>query len=257
MTFDPKSFEIYRWHSNEYVDSWMADQEREEGRRSLRRKLISLLPFESKASIRMLDLGAGGGALSQEILLFFPKAHIVCQDFSEVMLDHAQQSLAKFKDRVTFVRSDLSTPEWAAAIAGTFEAVVSSFVMHTVPGHVREIFDEVYGLVKPGGCFLVADTSASPGPMFEKMYSQVRLKALQTVMKAETGIEKSPEEIEMELKEKRSRDIGDRDRVRNPLRRTLTLMKHLEWLREAGFAEVDCLWKDMRRAVIGGFRRQE
>ena len=78
---------------------------------------------------------------------------------------------------------------------------------------------------------------------------KARLKTLQAAIKAETGIEKSLEEIEMELKEKRrNQDIGYPERVRNPLRRTLTLMNHLKWLREAGFDEVDCLWKDMRHA---------
>ena len=131
--FDSKSFEIQRWHSTEYVDSWIGNREREEGRRSLRKKLVSLLPFETEASIRVLDLGAGGGALSQEILSSFPNAHIVCQDFSEVMLGHARQHLAKFADQITFIQSDLSSPEWAKVISGMFEAVVSSLVMHTVP----------------------------------------------------------------------------------------------------------------------------
>ena len=68
----------------------------------LRRKLVSSLPFESEDSFRVLDLGAGGGALSREILTNFPNAQIVCQDFSEVMLGHARQRLIKITNRSCF-----------------------------------------------------------------------------------------------------------------------------------------------------------
>jgi tRNA (cmo5U34)-methyltransferase len=255
MTLDAKSYETQRWHSTEYVESWMANQDREERRSFLRKKLVSWLPFELEASIRLLDLGAGGGALSQEILSAFPKARIVCQDFSEVMLDHARQHLAKFTGRVTFVRSDLTTPEWTKAISGTFEAVASSLVMHTVPSRVREIYGEVFGLTKPGGYCLVADITAPPGPILEKAFLRWRLKSRQARIKTETGVEKSLEEVEQELREKRRiQGKGFPERARNPLRGALTLVNHLDWLRQAGFDEVDCLWKDLNQAIIGGFK---
>jgi len=255
MTLDSKSFEIQRWHSTKYVKSWITNQEQEEGRRSLRRKLVSLLPFESQASIRVLDLGAGGGALSQEILASFPNACIICQDFSEVMLGHARQHLEKFRDQTTFVRSDLSTIDWAKAISGMFDAVVSCLVMHTVPSRISDIYHEVFSLVKPDGCFLIADSISPTGPMLDKVYLKVRLKTLQAAIKAETGIEKNLEEIELELKERRrSQNIGYPERVRNPLRVMLTLENHMKWLRGAGFDEVDCPWKDMQRAVIMGIK---
>ena len=257
MTLDSESFEIQRWHSATYVESWSANREQEDGRRSLRKKLVSLLPFESQASIRVLDLGAGGGALSQEILVSFPNARIVCQDFSEVMLGHARQHLAKFKDQAIFVRSDLSNADWVKSISERFDAVVSSLVMHTVPSRISEIYHEVFGLVKPDGYFVIADSISTSGPALEKVYLKVRLKTLRAAIKAETGIEENLEEIELKMKERRrAQNIGYPERVRNPLRVMLTLENHLEWLREAGFDEVDCLWKDMQRAVIMGIRHQ-
>ena len=33
-----------------------------------------------------------------------------------------------------------------------------------------------------------------------------------------------------------------------------TLDEHLGWLAEAGFAPVDCFWRDLRTALFGGFR---
>lgn len=255
MTLDSESFEINRWHSPEYVDSWMADKVREADRRILRKKLVSSLPFEAGDNIRVLDVGAGTGRLSLEILSYYPHACLVCQDFSESMLSHARLQLAQFSKQITFVKSDLRDPEWWRIIEGTFDAVVSSLVMHTVSDRVREIYREIFGLVSSGGCFLTCDTFTPPGPALEKAYRKARLIAYQANLKAETGVEKSLEEVEQELREKRQkRRASFPNRERRRLLGLPNFMNHLEWLSQAGFDEVDCLWKDMRRAVIGGFR---
>ncbi len=257
MTIDSKQFEIERWHSETYAQSWITNREQEEQRRFLRKKLVSVLPFDSKAAIRVLDLGAGGGALSKEILTSFPHAHIVCQDFSDAMLSHARQNLAKISEQATFIRSDLSTPDWVDSISGRFDAVISSLVMHTVPGRVREIYREVFDIVKTGGCFAIGDSTSAPGPSMEKIYLLIRLKNLQAAIKTETGIEENLEAIEFRMKEKRrNQNRGEPERVRNPLRAGLTLQNHMEWLRVAGFDEVDCPWKDIQRGIILGIKHK-
>ena len=255
MTFDEKSFEIQRWHSTTYAESWITNREQEEGRKSLRRKLVASLPFESEASFRVLDLGAGGGALSEEILVHFPNVQIVCQDFSEVMLSHAKQHLAKITDQAIFICNDLSTPDWSKSIPGMFDAVVSSLVMHTVPGRVSEIYHEVFGILRNEGCFVIGDSVSPPGPTMGKVYLKIRLKNIQAAIKAETGIEENLEDIEHKMQERRrSHNSEEPKRVRNPLRAMLTLENHLEWLKAAGFDEIDCPWKEMQRAIIIGIK---
>jgi hypothetical protein len=67
-------------------------------------------------------------------------------------------------------------------------------------------------------------------------------------------------EVERELRERRRlRRVSSPNRSEGISGRaaTLALANHLEWLRQAGFDEVDCLWKDMRRAIIGGFRHSK
>ena len=256
MTLDSESFEVQRWHSPEFVESWMTDETREAWRRTLRKKLVSMLAFEPEATIRVLDVGAGTGGLSLEILGNYPKAHMVCQDFSEAMLAHARQKLKSFSAQVTFVQSDLQDPAWLRLIEGTFDAVVSSLVMHTVPNRTREIYRELLDKVNPGGCLLTGDVFAPPGPILEKAYLKARILAYQATIKAETGVVKSLAEIEQDMKERRRiRESSFPHRVRNRPVGFFTIMNHLEWLRQAGFDEVDCLWKDMHPAIIGGFRR--
>ncbi len=256
MVFNSEAFETNRWHMPEYVETWINNHTEEYERNCLRTKLVSLLPFESKDAVRVLDVGAGSGALTQEILAHFPNAYIVCQDFSDVMLDIAKQKMAKFSDKIDFVRSDLSTPEWVNSVSGTFDIVVCSLVIHAIPARAKDIYREIFPLIKQGGYFLMADSLSTPGPVLKQLCVKKRLENLQKTIKADTGIEKSIEEIELDLKEKpRSPNANYPERIRSPLRSILTIENHLAWLKQAGFNEVDCLWKDLQNGVIVAIKK--
>ncbi|MFC2071918.1 class I SAM-dependent methyltransferase [Chloroflexota bacterium] len=219
MTVHSSSNDPNQWQNPEYVDSWFANQSRQANYQPWREKLVSLLPFQPEGVIRVLDIGTGDGVLSLEVLGAYPKAQLVCHDFSETMLDRARQRLAQFLEAVTFVKSDLRDPAWMRTIEGTFDAVVSFNAIHNVaeadqgaPERIREIYSEVFGLVKAGGCFLNYDNVTAPGPVLQKIYLR--------------GGSQGPRPISNQL----------------------------EWLKQAGFDEVDCFWKDMFRAIFGGFR---
>ncbi len=220
ITINSEPYELHRWQTREYVDSWFADQSEQRTYQLPREKLVSLLPFQPGDIIRVLDIGTGDGALSLEVLGAYPKTQLVCHDFSETMLDRARQQLAQFLEAVAFVKGDLRDPAWTYAIEGKFDAVVSSIAIHNVaesnqgaPERIREIYGEVFGLVKPGGCFLNYDFVSAPGPVVHRIY---------------------------------------RTRFGGPGARAI--LNQLEWLKQAGFDEVDCLWKDTRSAIFGGFR---
>lgn len=240
-----------RWKSAEHVTSWIANRAPEVERAPLRKRLVSLLPFEPGAEIRVLDLGTGTGLLSLEVLNAFPNSRVVCHDFSEAMLDNARENLAKFAGRVSFCNSDLRAPAWRQAINETFDAVVAGFTLHSVPERIQAIYGEVFGLVKPGGCFMTCDNVSAPGTVTARLYREERHAVHRENLQAELGPDKSIETLE---KERRERESAPARQTMRTLEVNYTLAEQMDWLREAGFDEVDCLWKDMRRAIIGGFR---
>jgi len=253
-TSDSDSFKN-RYLSPKYVDFWIADKGMESGRRLWRSRLLSFLPFESNQEFRVLDLGTGTGALSLEILIRYPNVSLTCLDFSEAMLSHARERLEKFGDKVIFVQSNLQNSGWSKAVVGTFDAVVSSFVTHTIPDTVEMLYEELFGLVNSDGCFLSCDVFPPPGPALERIYHKSRLIERQQFIKLKTGVEKTTQEVEQQLHERRE---GYRAFVKGNGRilslGSPTVMNHLEWLKKAGFDEVDCLEKHTRNAIIGGFR---
>ena len=144
-----------RYLSSKYVDFWMADKGMEAGRNVWRQRLLSYLTYEPADAFRILDLGAGTGALSLEILCRYPNVSLTCLDFSEAMLSHARERLEKFKGKVAFIQSNLRNPGKTRSLNGTFNAVVSSFVTHTIPDKIQALYGELFRIRQFRWMFLV------------------------------------------------------------------------------------------------------
>lgn len=148
------------WSSQEYVSQWAERQDtREAARQEVFRLIARTIPHEKNASIRILDIGAGYGALTQFLLAHFPNARAVCHDGSEEMANLGRSRMAALGKRVDYVLSDLTQTGWSKGIDGPFEAVVSSIAIHNVRSHdiIRSIYSEIFSLVRPEGCFLNFD----------------------------------------------------------------------------------------------------
>jgi SAM-dependent methyltransferase len=214
------------WHSQQYVEEWIASATaRDPQRRAILRRVASLIPHPPDALIRVLDVGSGYGALSAQVLERFPKARLVCQDFSEPMFAQARERLAWASERVSFVPCDLSDPNWIQALTGSFDAVVSGA--------------EIYDVVAPGGCFLNYDLIFVGGPAAAQAYAQA------------THLSRW---IQGESDDATISTATETAGLASHQHEAISLEEQLRWLREGGFREVECFWKEGRSAIIGGFR---
>ena len=114
---------------------------------------------------RVLDLGAGTGALSEAILERAiaddaPGVAVTSLDIDLEMIRQAQIRLAPFADRVSFLRQS-----YHEALPPC-DAVASSLALHHIPemAEKRRLYARIFGAVRPGGVFVNADTVLPADP---------------------------------------------------------------------------------------------
>lgn len=159
------SHDHHDWASPEYVSNWAAGQDQKETQRQEAFGVMArAIPYDRSQSIRILDLGAGYGALTQFLLERLPNATAVCQDGSQEMAKLGQQRMEHLVGRQEYAICDFSRHGWSDHLTGPFEAVVSSIAIHNVqsPNIIRGIYEDAFELVKPGGCFLNFDRPRPP-----------------------------------------------------------------------------------------------
>ncbi len=194
------------------------------------RAAIELIPFERDAEFEVLDLGAGTGLLSALIAYSFPGARSTLVDVSDEMLARARERLGPGGARFRFVELDYAENR---RLDGAYDAVVSALsIHHLADGDKRALFRRVHEALKPGGVFVNADQVRGETEAMEK---RSHAKWLERVR--ELGVS--------------DRDLGQA-RERMKFDRTATVSAQLEWLREAGFREVACSYRNLIFAVYSG-----
>jgi SAM-dependent methyltransferase len=175
------------WDSPKYVSDWAAGQDqKDKARQEPFRVLAQTIPYDKKLPIRILDVGAGYGALTQFLLSHFSNATAVCQDGSEQMAKLGQERMQHLKGRFHYVLCDFSQPGWSRKLTGPFEAVVSAIAIHNVgsPKIIERIYGDISPLVKSGGCFINFDRERPP---LEDQMKWLRDAGFQDVQRFWTG----------------------------------------------------------------------
>jgi trans-aconitate 2-methyltransferase len=116
-------------------------------------RVLERLPLRGDETV--VDQGCGAGRLTEVLLDRLPRGRVVALDASEAMLETARPRLARFGDRVSFVRADAAT--WVAP--APVDAVFSTATYHWVKDH-DALFTSIAASLRPGGR-LVAQCGAA------------------------------------------------------------------------------------------------
>jgi len=185
---------------------------------------VGALALAGRPLRRVLDLGAGIGLLAGYVAAAWPEAQLTLLDGAPAMLDEARRKLG---DRATYVAGDLSEP----LPPGPWDAVVSALAVHHLDDQgKRDLFAELHNALAPGGIFVNAEQVGAPTALFADAYA-----AWHERRATELGL--SAEQWSSAV-----------ERMR--FDRWVTVERQLDWLRQAGFADADCLFKDHRFAVL-------
>jgi tRNA (cmo5U34)-methyltransferase len=188
---------------------------------------------------RVLDLGCGDGDVSAAILARRPDAAVTLLDISEDMLAHAQERL-RGAPGLEVVRHDLhdGLPD---GVKGPFDAVVSCFTLHNLdPASRPRLFADVRRVLGPRGVFVNADRVREEGTLLDSWQFDHWVEWMRERARTRYGLTRTAAEIRQRQHEM-DRELGDAPG---------SIWAMRDDLRRAGFAEVDCLYKNRITALL-------
>lgn len=206
--------------------------------------MMSILKSREEPVESFLDLGCGDGILGATILGEYPSARGVLADFSEPMLEQAREQLKDYKDQLAFQNMDYGNPAWTDTVDAyaPFDTIVSGYSIHHQPdARKRQLYNEIFSLLKPGGWFVNLEHVSSAAQLnidlFENHYVTARY-----AIERHNGGSLTFDQLAEEYKNRP-------DKAANIL---APVEFQCDWLREIGYEEVDCYFRIYELAVFAG-----
>lgn len=202
-----------------YYDNWV--KKAVPGYEDLFNVALQVIPFDPAARIAVLDLGAGTGLFSQLVFTRYANATFVLYDLAEKLLEVARRRFQGSEQQFRYVLGDYRE------ITGTeqYDLVISSLSIHHLADEDKQrLFGSVYRLLRKPGVFLNLDQIRGETPDVQRLYWEQWLAHVRGAGGSEAEIQASIER----------RQTYDKDAL---------LVDQLQWLKDAGFENVDCVYK--------------
>ena len=227
----------HHWREAARVAEYIERTDRSEDRGAGFEVMTKLVPWAADVPFRLLDIGSGQGIVAAAFLDAYPQCTAFGLDISEAMIEEGESRMTRFGERFSYVLGDFGGGYLPAAVTtlGPFDVVVSSkAIHHLAPEEIERLYGLVFANLSSGGCFFNFDAAAPPDQFLKDLFRFVR--------KSSGAQRRKDNQIRtLEEGETHSQDT--------------MLVDHLRFLTNAGFASVDCFYKLLGRAVVGGYKR--
>lgn len=189
--------------------------------------LCKLIPFDRTDAIRVLDLGAGPGVLSELVLNMFPRAKVLAFDLTEELLAVGKQRLSKFEGRFAVKQGNFKRESFGA----DYDVILAGLTLQHLTNEERQnIFSRLYDALNKNGIFLAREIVVDEDPFITEWH--------------------------ISLWRSFMRSNGEDDAFRYKKHREkgypVSVKRQLSWLRDAGFVHTACHWRYWNFAIISG-----
>jgi tRNA (cmo5U34)-methyltransferase len=197
------------------------------GYEAMLEEVVGALAEHVSPTARVVDLGAGTGALAAFVAARFPEARLVLLDADAAMLERARERLAGDRHRIELRCGSFADPLPAC------DAAVASLSLHHVHDRddKRAVYENVFRALAPAGVLITADAMVSEAP---SLAEPVRRRwAAHLVAHGDTE-EQAHARFAQWATEDRYFGVDD----------------EIAMMRTAGFTEVDVRWRVGPTAVV-------
>lgn len=213
-----------------------------------RRKMIKMISsffvhYSHGDKINLLDLGSGDGVLTEALFKVNNKIHATLVDGSETMLEKAKERLGT-QQNLSFVEADFQEILDGKVEFGQFDFCISAHAIHHLEMNDKEsLFRFIHRHLTTGGKFINADVVLPPSTEIEEWYFVIWKQWMQNMMDKLDVRDEKPEDVIKKFKDPLSTNSPD------------TLEAQLIALKNAGFSDVDCYYKNGIFALFGGIKK--
>ncbi len=176
----------------------------------------------------ILDIGAGTGLLSSFILDRIPSANLTLIDISEKMIEVAKSRL-KDNPAVKYIIDDYTKYQFDKK----YDIVASSLsIHHLTDEQKRQLYSSIYSILNQNGVFINADQVLGSTPFIETLYKRDWKYKVENSGLSEDELHSAYERTKLDKMD--------------------TLDDQVNWLKEVGFLDVDCVYKYYNFVVMFG-----
>ena len=195
---------------------------------------IEIIPFPKESKIRVLDLGAGTGLFSKFIIDKYPNAEFVLYDVADKMLEVARDRFKDNLNKFEFIVDDYKNIKTKKI--GSFDLIISSLSIHHLENSEKQkLFKASFDVLNKKGVFINVDEIKGETDYTQKLYWNNWLQKIRD--------NKIPEDqIEASIQRRKKYD------------RESTLFDQIKWLKQAGFSDVDCVYKNYFIGIFFGMK---
>lgn len=193
---------------------------------------VETIPFPKEQCIKVLDLGAGTGLFSFFVASVFDNSEVTLVDVSENMLAQAKTTLSSLPNKFNYLAKDYSSSEFQQK----YDLVISALsIHHLTEPQKSELFKKIYTHLNPGGVFINADQVQGESTHIDKCYRETWIKQVK-----DNGV--TAAELEAALERMKEDKMS-------------TLESQMQWLKDDGFSDVNCWYKNYSFVVFSGCKQ--
>ncbi len=212
--------------------------------------LLTLIPFTPDERFRVVELASGEGRLAHAILSAFPHASLLALDIEDSMRTETEDRLQPFGERGSVAVFDMKRSDWYEW-GREADVIVSSLCVHHLDGaEKRVLFQAMQERLSDRGALLIADIMLPQCGEANELCAATLDRAVKAASIEQTGSDA--------LYKKYQQAGWNLFRYPDPdFDKPSPLFDQLMWLKEAGFALVDCFWLQAGHAIYGGYKSTE